>query len=104
MQSGEYKASSILVARGGRTRVFRSIDEMPAADRADLLRSLGGEHSGVVLIAEQGSGKLLEEKLKEGLAPLRQSASCDVLTVRLALEIALVGGAGLVVWILATLR
>jgi hypothetical protein len=104
MESGQFKASSILVARGGRTRVFRSIDEMPAADRADLLRSLGSEQSAVVLIAEQGSGKLLEEKLRESLTPLRRRSSCDVLTVRLTLEIALAGGAGLAVWILATLR
>ena len=47
------KSSTIFVAEGGKTQVFRSLDEMPADLRRRLEKSTNGIHSATILIADR---------------------------------------------------
>ena len=47
------KSSTIFVAEGGKTQVFRSLDEMPADLRRRLEKSTNGNHSATILIADR---------------------------------------------------
>ncbi len=47
------KSSTIFVAEGKKTQVFRSLDEMPADLRRRLEKSTNGIHSATILIADR---------------------------------------------------
>ena len=47
------KSSTIFVAEGNKTRVFRSLGEMPADLRRRLEKSTNGMHSATILIADR---------------------------------------------------
>ena len=47
------KSSTIFVAEGQTTQVFRSLNEMPAGLRRKLEKSTNGIHSATILIADQ---------------------------------------------------
>ena len=47
------KTSTIFVAEGNKTQVFRSLDEMPSDLRRRLEKSTNGIHSATILIADR---------------------------------------------------
>ena len=47
------KSSTIFVAEGRKTRIFRSLAEMPAGLRRRLEKSTNGTHSATILIADR---------------------------------------------------
>ncbi len=53
MQRVTVKTSTIFIAKGGRTRVYRSVDEVPAALRKELEVSTNSFNSATILIADR---------------------------------------------------
>ncbi len=47
------KTSTILISRGARRNIYRSIEEVPAALRSKLLASTNGANSATILIADR---------------------------------------------------
>jgi hypothetical protein len=54
MERVTQKCSTILIAMGEETRVFRSVDEIPPELREKLLESTRGMNSATILIADRG--------------------------------------------------
>ncbi len=50
---GTYQTSTVLISSGGSDRVFRSVEEVPAALRSQLLKSTNGANSATILIADR---------------------------------------------------
>jgi hypothetical protein len=50
---GTYQTSTVLISGRGGERVFRSVDEVPAALRTQLLKSTNGANSATILIADR---------------------------------------------------
>jgi hypothetical protein len=50
---GTYQTSTVLISIRGSERVFRSVDEVPAALRTRLLKSTNGANSATILIADR---------------------------------------------------
>jgi hypothetical protein len=97
-QSGVYKLSSILTAtRAGGTECFETLDDMPAVMRAECVRAMesndasGREYLQRMMVRQTASKRPPVNALRR-------------FPWRLAAEILFVGGAGLALWILATLR
>ena len=47
------KTSTVFIAKGGKTQVFRSVSEVPAPLREELERSTNGIQSATILIADR---------------------------------------------------
>ena len=74
------KTSTIFIAKGGRTRVYRSVSEIPQRLRKELEESTNGFNSATILIADrrgrkeilralQGLPSALRTRLAASLAP-----------------------------------
>jgi hypothetical protein len=79
------KTSTIFIAKGGRTKVYHSVDEVPGRLRDELERSTNGFQSATILIADRkgreeliralnGLPSSLRTRLASSLAPA-QAAS-----------------------------
>jgi hypothetical protein len=53
MQRVTVKTSTIFIAKGGRTRVYRSVEEVPASLRKELEDSTNSFNSATILIADR---------------------------------------------------
>jgi hypothetical protein len=80
------KTSTIFIAKGGKTKVYRSVQEMPQRLRQELEQSTNGFNSATILIADrrgreeilralQGMPSALRTRLASSLAPGRGAAS-----------------------------
>lgn len=111
------KFSTILVSAGDRMATFKSIAEMPPSLRKKLLESTSGVHAATLLIADDRGRQEILKSLhgEEGGIDSRVVASLAkrqadrrqehwLLSWRHAAEIALVGGIGLCLWLLAAWR
>ena len=78
------KTSTIFIAKGGRTQVFRSVDEVPARLRKELEDSTNSFNSATILIADRrgreeivralhGLPSSLRTRLASSLAPKRNA-------------------------------
>jgi hypothetical protein len=113
------KTSTIFIAKGGRTRVYRSVSEIPQRLRKELEQSTNGFNSATILIADrrgrqeilralQGMPSGLRTRLSESLSP---SQTKTPPTPRKAVrplarflrhnwpEILLPGAVGLLLWV-----
>jgi len=104
--AGVYKLSSILAStRTGGTECFETLDDMPSVMRAECVRALGSNQTATVLIADAAGREYLQTTMVREAAVKRPPATgLQRFPWRLAAEILFVGGAGLALWILATLR
>jgi len=121
MQRVTVKTSTIFIAKGGRTRVYRSVEEVPAPLRKELEASTNGFNSATILIADRrgraeiiralnGLPSSLRSRLASSLGPQKGSAprtpspAADPSTGIIAflrrnwLEISLPAAVGLIVW------
>jgi len=112
------KTSTIFIAKGGRTRVYRSVNEIPQGLRKELEASTNGFNSATILIADrrgrkeilralQGMPSGLRTRLASSLSP---SQCAEPPTPRKAVrplarflrhnwpEILLPGAVGLLLW------
>jgi len=80
------KTSTIFIAKGGKTKVYRSVQEMPQRLRQELEQSTNGFNSATILIADrrgreeilralQGMPSALRTRLASSLAPGRSGTS-----------------------------
>jgi hypothetical protein len=58
------RSSTIFVAEGDRTEVFRSMDDVPADTRERLLKSTSGAGAATIFIANKGGRRELARRLK----------------------------------------
>ena len=111
------KTSTIFIAKGGRTRVYRSVNEIPQRLRKELEESTNGFNSATILIADrrgrkeilralQGLPSALRTRLAASLAPAPDPAAPAPPPIRpLARflhrnwpELLLPGAVGLLLW------
>lgn len=111
------KTSTIFIAKGGRTRVYQSVDEVPAKLRRQLEESTNGFNSATILIADRrgraeivralnGLPSGLRSRLATSLAPKAKAAENAKTTLsalgflrRNWAEILLPGAVGVIVWL-----
>src|ERR1700733_4084713 len=118
MQRVTVKTSTIFIAKGGKTQVYRSVSEVPPRLRKELEESTNSFNSATILIADRrgreeilralnGMPSGLRSRLASSLSPNPAVAEAPA---RLALpvlrffrrnwaEILLPGAVGLVVWL-----
>jgi hypothetical protein len=117
MQRLTVKTSTIFIAKGGRTRVYHSVDEVPAKLRRQLEESTNGFNSATILIADRkGREEIvralngLPSGLRSRLASSLSSKVQVAATVKKTLpvlafmrrnwaEIVLPGAVGAIVWL-----
>lgn len=58
------KTSTVLVASGGDTKVFRSVSDVPPRLRKKLLEATGGKYSATILIADEAGRKEIVKSLE----------------------------------------
>jgi hypothetical protein len=111
------KTSTIFIAKGGRTRVYQSVDEVPAKLRRQLEESTNGFNSATILIADRrgraeivralnGLPSGLRSRLATSLAPkakvvenAKKTLSALGFLRRNWAEILLPGAVGVIVWL-----
>jgi hypothetical protein len=113
------KTSTIFIAKGGKTRVYQSVDEVPAKLRRQLEESTNGFNSATILIADRrgraeivralnGMPSGLRSRLATSLAPkvvtkAAESAQATLTALgflrRNWAEILLPGAVGVIVWL-----
>jgi hypothetical protein len=111
------KTSTIFIAKGGKTRVYQSVDEVPAKLRRQLEESTNGFNSATILIADRrgraeivralnGLPSGLRSRLATSLAPKAKAAENAQTTLsalgflrRNLAEIRLPGAVGVIVWL-----
>jgi hypothetical protein len=86
MQRVTVKTSTIFIAKGGRTQIFRSVSEVPPRLRKELEDSTNSFNSATILIADRrgreeilktlnGSPSALRSRLTPSLAPREAAAA-----------------------------
>jgi hypothetical protein len=119
------KTSTIFIAKGGKTQVFRSVNEVPPQLRKELEESTNSFNSATILIADRrgreeivralnGLPSSLRSRLAHSLAPkpaaepVAEPVSRTTQFVgflrRNWLEISLPGAVGLIIWAALNLR
>jgi hypothetical protein len=71
MQRVTLKTSTIFIAKAGRTRVYRSLGEIPVGLRKELEDSTNGFNSATILIADRRGREEIRRALGGLPAPLR---------------------------------
>ncbi|MBI5083526.1 MAG: hypothetical protein HZB13_02875 [Acidobacteria bacterium] len=106
-ESGQWKMSAILTVTQDGTESFESLDQMPKVLRARCVKALQGDESATLVIADEAGRAFVQrqaERKPAGDPETPAPRPAGRYPWRLVLEIALVGGAGLALWLLATLR
>jgi hypothetical protein len=110
------KTSTIFIAKGARTQVFRSVNEVPPRLRKELEESTNSFNSATILIADRrgreeivralnGMPSSLRTRLASSLNPKREAeavkepAPWNRFLRRNWVEILLPGAVGLIVWL-----
>lgn len=113
MDKRTHKTSVILIAKGNTTKVFRSVDEVPPDLRKKLLQSTSGANSATVLIADEGGRREILRSIQRESPDLQTRPAGSAgspgrgflkkwpLGSRQWIEIGLLGGIGLCLWLLA---
>ena len=111
METSTYKTSTIFVSTGQRTRVFRSIDEVPAALRKKLNDNIAGPNCRTLIVADRRGREYLFRALKRATAHAGPVNACQTARGRglitrwtdvrdYWLEIGLIGLLGVASWAL----
>ena len=120
MQRVTVKTSTIFIAKGGKTQVYRSVDEVPPRLRKELEESTNGFNSATILIADRRGREEIMRALNglpsglrsrlatslstpqspsEATAPVARSTQIVAFLRRNWAEILLPGTVGLIIWL-----
>lgn len=107
------KSSTIFISVGGETKVYRSVDEVPAAARKKLRESTNGLNAATILIADRkGREEIVKaiqgmpSGIRGRIPPLFQASKEQRarLDWRTWVEILLPGIVGLLIWLAFTYK
>ena len=70
--AGVYQTSSVLISAGGSDRVYRSVDDVPAALRHRLLKSTNGRNARTILITDGKGRRMIDKALGKLAGPNRK--------------------------------
>jgi hypothetical protein len=70
--AGLFQTSSVLISAGGRDRVYRSVDDVPAALRHRLLKSTNGRNARTILITDRKGRRMIDKALGKLPGPNRK--------------------------------
>ena len=62
--TGLFQTSTVLISAGGADLVYRSVEEVPARLRTQLLKSTNGSNSATILIADQRGRKEIAKVMR----------------------------------------
>ena len=77
--SGLFQTSTVLISAGGADLVYRSVDEVPASLRTQLLKSTNGTNSATILIADQRGRKEIAKAMKNLPGPAQRRLMHSIL-------------------------
>jgi hypothetical protein len=119
MERVTVKSSTIFISVGDKTRVYRSVEDVPADLRQKLIESTNGMNSATVLIADRGGREEIvralrglpsgvQSRLASTMAARRRDSGSKGRTFRFTwqqcAEILLPSLLGLAAWLLLTAR
>ena len=70
--AGLFQTSSVLISAGGSDRVYRSVDDVPAALRHRLLKSTNGRNARTILITDRKGRRMIDKALGKLPGPNRK--------------------------------
>jgi hypothetical protein len=69
--AGLFQTSSVLISAGGSDRVYRSVEDVPAALRHRLLKSTNGRNARTILITDRKGRRMIDKALGKLPGPHR---------------------------------
>ena len=70
--TGLFQTSTVLISAGGADLVYRSVEEVPARLRTQLLKSTNGANSATILIADQRGRKEIAKAMRKLPGPAQR--------------------------------
>lgn len=70
--TGLFQTSTVLISAGGAEMVYRSVEEVPARLRTQLLKSTNGANSATILIADQRGRKEIAKAMRKLPGPAQR--------------------------------
>jgi len=70
--TGLFQTSTVMISAGGADLVYRSVDEVPASLRTQLLKSTNGANSATILIADQRGRKEIAKAMRKLPSPAQR--------------------------------
>ncbi|MGD0869773.1 MAG: hypothetical protein ABSB88_09500 [Bryobacteraceae bacterium] len=70
--AGLFQTSSVLISAGGSDRVYRSVEDVPAALRHRLLKSTNGRNARTILITDRQGRRMIDKALGKFPGPNRK--------------------------------
>lgn len=70
--TGLFQTSTVLISAGGADLVYRSVEEVPARLRTQLLKSTNGANSATILIADQRGRKEIAKAMHKLPGPAQR--------------------------------
>lgn len=77
--SGLYQTSTVLISAGGSDMVYRSMDEVPARLRTQLLKSTNSANSATILIADRRGRKEIAKAMRNLPGPAQRRLMHSIL-------------------------
>ena len=109
METSTYKTSTIFVSTGQRTRVFRSMEDLPVSLRKKLNENIAGPNSRTLIVADRRGREYLFRALKQATRQVAVKRGSDARTRARAMwsdwraysiEFGLIGLLGIAGWAL----
>jgi len=70
--SGVFQTSAVLISTGGTDMVYRSVEEVPAGLRSQLVKSTNGTNSATILIADRRGRQELAKAMRNLPGPTQR--------------------------------
>jgi hypothetical protein len=70
--AGLFQTSAVLISTGGSDRVYRSVEDVPAALRHRLLKSTNGRNARTILITDRKGRRMIDKALGNLPGPNRK--------------------------------
>ena|ERR1035437_1322073 len=99
-----FRFTSVLTARNGSMRYFRSPDEVPKDLQRHIDRALQGNLTANIILADEGGQKYLQTRVQPKVQPSPQLGWRRLLARRLILEAAGAFAVALALWVLAATK